>query len=120
MRWRQPCTHVPPETVANEAVITQLASDTIELLRNHEPGYAAVTPAATSAVALARELGVKLETTYTGRAFAALLADAAVGTLADADVLFWDTYNSAPMPPPGREDSLPPALREFLARSLTT
>jgi hypothetical protein len=112
MRWRQPCTHVPPETVANEAVITQLASDTIELLRNHEPGYAAVTPAATSAVALARELGVKLETTYTGRAFAALLAD--------ADVLFWDTYNSAPMPPPGREDSLPPALREFLARSLTT
>ncbi len=127
---------VTPETVANEAVITQLASETIELLRNHEPsfpalapsdlalelregfyepGYAAVTPAATSAVALARELGVKLETTYTGRAFAALLADAAVGTLADADVLFWDTYNSAPMPPPGREDSLPPVLREFLA-----
>lgn len=110
--------------------------DTIELLRNHdpsfpalvpselaltlregfyEPGYAAVTPAATNAVAVARELGVTLETTYTGRAFAALLADAAEGMLADADVVFWDTYNSAPMPTPGREDALPPVLREFLA-----
>jgi hypothetical protein len=66
-------------------------------------------------VALARELGVKLETTYTGRAFAALLADAAEGKLADADVLFWDTYNSAPMPPPGREDSLPLVLLDFVA-----
>jgi len=127
---------VTPATVANEAVITRLASDTIELLRNHEPsfpalalsdlaltlregfyepGYAEVTPAATSAVALARELGVKLETTYTGRAFAALLADAAEGKLVDADVVFWDTYNSAPMPPPGREDSLPLVLLDFVA-----
>jgi D-cysteine desulfhydrase len=127
---------VTPATVANEAVLARLASDTIELLRHHEPsfpalaasdlaltlregfyepGYAEVTPAAASAVACARELGVKLETTYTGRAFAALLADAADGKLADADVVFWDTYNSAPMPAPGREDSLPSALREFIA-----
>jgi D-cysteine desulfhydrase len=127
---------VTPARVANEAVIAQLASDTIELLRNHdpsfpdiaprdlaltlregfyEPGYAAVTPAATKAVAVARELGVKLETTYTGRAFAALLADAADGKLADADVVFWDTYNSAPTPAPGREEVLPPVLREYLA-----
>jgi len=127
---------VTPATVANEAVIARLASATIELLRKHEPsfpalapsdlaltlregfyepGYAEVTPAATDAVAVARELGVKLETTYTGRAFAALLADAADGKLADADVVFWDTYNSAPMPAPGREDALPPVLREFVA-----
>jgi len=127
---------VTPATVANEAVIARLASDTIELLRKHEPsfpalvpsdlaltlregfyepGYAAVTPQAAAAVALARELGVKLETTYTGRAFAALLADAADGKLADADVVFWDTYNSAPMPAPGREESLPLVLREFSA-----
>ena len=127
---------VTPATVANEAVIARLASETIELLRKHEPsfpalapsdlaltlregfyepGYAEVTPAATHAVAVARELGVKLETTYTGRAFAALLADAADGKLADADVVFWDTYNSAPMPAPGREDALPPVLREFVA-----
>ena len=127
---------VTPATVANEAVIARLASETIELLRKHEPsfpalapsdlaltlregfyepGYAEVTPAATNAVAVARELGVKLETTYTGRAFAALLADAADGMLADADVVFWNTYNSAPMPAPGREDALPPVLREFVA-----
>jgi 1-aminocyclopropane-1-carboxylate deaminase/D-cysteine desulfhydrase-like pyridoxal-dependent ACC family enzyme len=127
---------VTPATVANEAILARLASDTVELLRHHEtsfpaldrgdlafelcegfyePGYAAVTPAATSAVALARELGVTLETTYTGRAFAALLADAAGGALEDADVLFWHTYNSAPMPPPGREASLPSALRDFIA-----
>jgi 1-aminocyclopropane-1-carboxylate deaminase/D-cysteine desulfhydrase-like pyridoxal-dependent ACC family enzyme len=127
---------VTPATVANEAILTRLASQTIALLRQHdpsfpllargdlalslregfyEPGYAAVIPAAVSAIARARELGMKLETTYTGRAFAGLLADAAEGTLADADVLFWDTYSSAPLPPQGREDSLPAVLREFVA-----
>jgi D-cysteine desulfhydrase len=125
---------VTPEAVANETILTRLASETVELLRDHDPsfpllargdlalelregfygpGYATVTPAATAAVELARELGVKLEMTYTGRAFAALLADAAEGKLADADVVFWDTYNSAPMPAPGREDALPAVLREF-------
>lgn len=127
---------VTPVTIANEAILTQLASDTVALLRRHEPsfptlarddlkielregfygpGYAAVTPAATSAVVAARELGITLETTYTGRAFAALLADAEAGKLGDTDVLFWNTYNSAPMPPPGREGSLPGVLREFVA-----
>ena len=127
---------VTPATVANELILTRLASDAIALLRDqdpsfpalavsdlaltlregfYEPGYAAVTPAATAAAALARELGVTLETTYTGRAFAALLADAAEGRLANEDVLFWDTYSSAPLPLPGREDALPAALREFVA-----
>ncbi len=38
--------------------------------------------------------GILLEGTYTGKAFAALLADAAVGALHGKNVLFWDTYNS--------------------------
>jgi hypothetical protein len=32
---------VTPATVANEAVIARLASETIELLRNHEPSFPA-------------------------------------------------------------------------------
>jgi D-cysteine desulfhydrase len=127
-------TRVTPATVANEAIVARLASETIALLKKcdprfptlarsdlalelregfYEPGYAEVIPAASSAVALARELGLKLETTYTGRAFAALLADAAAGKIADEDVLFWDTYSSAPMPSPGPEEALPAVLREF-------
>ena len=129
-------TRVTPATVANEAVISRLTSETVALLQKHdpsfpalvrsdlaltlregffEPGYAVVTPAANAAIALARDLGVTLETTYTGRAFAALIADANEGTLADDDVMFWDTYSSAPLPPPGREDSLPSVLRGFVA-----
>jgi len=55
-----------------------------------------------SAVAAALDLcGLKLETTFTGKAFEALLSDARAGLLAGADVLFWDTYNSAPLPAPG-------------------
>lgn len=127
---------VTPATVANEVNLARLATETVELLRHHdssfpvlsrgdlaltlregfyEPGYAAITPAATSALTVARELGVTLETTYTARAFAALLADAAEGKLRDEDVLFWDTYSSAPLPPPGREEVLPRVLREFVA-----
>jgi D-cysteine desulfhydrase len=127
---------VTPPTIANEAILARLASETVALLRGldpsfpaldrrdlalalregfFEPGYAAVTPAARAAVGVARDLGMKLETTYTGRAFAALLADAADGKLADADVLFWDTYSSAPMPAAGDEEVLPAVLRQFVA-----
>ena len=35
---------VTPATVANEAVIARLASETIELLRNHEPSFPALAP----------------------------------------------------------------------------
>ena len=38
--------------------------------------------------------GLKLEGTYTGKALAALLHDAARGDLAGKSSLFWDTYNS--------------------------
>ena len=45
--------------------------------------------------ARARELiDVKLDGTYSGKAFAALLQDADSGRLTGKNVLFWDTYNS--------------------------
>ena len=37
---------------------------------------------------------IKLEATYTGKAFAALIAHAQSGALAGQTVLFWNTYNS--------------------------
>lgn len=55
--------------------------------------YALFTPESMAAVRQAREqLEMELEGTYTGKAFAALLYDAAEGRLAGKNVLFWDTY----------------------------
>lgn len=80
-----------------------------------EPGYGVVTPETTAAVETAWSAGVKLETTYTGKAMAALMADARAGLLGDKRVLFVNTYNSAPMPQPGEVSSLPEALQEYVA-----
>ena len=57
-------------------------------------GYAFPTPESQDAVALAANHGLRLETTYTGRALAALMADARSGLLAGKNVLFWNTHNS--------------------------
>lgn len=55
--------------------------------------YGLFTPEGVAAVAKAQEeLGLQLEGTYTGKTFAALLADAAAGRLAGKRVLFWNTY----------------------------
>jgi len=80
-----------------------------------EPGYGVVTPETTGAVEAAAGAGVKLETTYTGKAMAALLADAATGGLGGKRVLFWDTYNSAPMPHHGDVQALPAVLQDYVA-----
>jgi len=62
-------------------------------------GYAHTTEAADKAIGLAREqLGLALDTTYTGKAMAALLHDARRPELADQSLLFWNTYNSRPLP----------------------
>ncbi len=64
------------------------------------PGYARFTPEGIAAMELARrQLGLKLEGTYTGKAFAALAEDARQGRLEDQTVLFWNTYNSRPLDP---------------------
>ena len=128
---------VTPDGVATEDIAEQLADDTIALLAaldpgfppltfddlefdlRHdwfEPGYGVVTPETEEAVAIAAASGITLETTYTGKAFAALVADARAGRLSDCQVLFWDTYSSAPMPAPGRIDALPEVLRAYIAQ----
>lgn len=57
--------------------------------------YALFTDEGMEAVSLMRECeGIKLEGTYTGKAFAALKRDAESGALRDKTVLFWNTLNS--------------------------
>jgi len=60
-------------------------------------GYARSNPATDAAVSIAREsLGLELETTYTGKAMAALIADAERSANGN-EFLFWNTYNSRPL-----------------------
>jgi len=62
-------------------------------------GYAKSTPATDAAIAMAREqLGLDLESTYTGKAMAALVHDAGLPQYANQVLLFWNTYNSNPLP----------------------
>ncbi len=61
-------------------------------------GYASVDEATTRAVRFAQDaLGLRLETTYTGKAMAALLHDLASQSRARPP-LFWNTFNSQPLP----------------------
>jgi 1-aminocyclopropane-1-carboxylate deaminase/D-cysteine desulfhydrase-like pyridoxal-dependent ACC family enzyme len=57
-------------------------------------GYAAATAESLAAVALAEANHIHIETTYTGKALAALVADARAGKLVGQTALFWNTYNS--------------------------
>lgn len=81
-----------------------------------EPGYGVPTPETLDAVKIAAIGGLKLETTYTGKAFSALLDDAASGRLDSLSdhVWFWDTYSSAPYPAPGRAEDLPAVLQNYV------
>ena len=57
--------------------------------------YAEYTRESVGAIRILHETeGIMLEGTYTGKAFAALLSDAAAGSLHGKNILFWDTYNS--------------------------
>ncbi len=81
------------------------------------PGYGAASDAAREAVAAARDAGLALETTYTGKCLAAVRADAAAGRLS-GPVLFWNTYNAvdvaARAPRALDPEALPASLRRFL------
>lgn len=62
-------------------------------------GYALATAESLEAVAMARDLqGFKLDTTYSGKALACLIADARSGRLAGCTPIFWQTWNSQPYP----------------------
>ena len=79
-------------------------------------GYAHSDDATDFAVRFAREhMGLTLETTYTGKAMAALLADIRTSQGGPLRILFWNTYNSVPLTatvePPFERGALP---QEFL------
>ena len=62
-------------------------------------GYAKVDEATTESVKVAdTALGLKLETTYTGKAFAAMLHDLQSPDYSGEPYLFWNTYNSRQLP----------------------
>lgn len=127
---------VTPDQVANEAFAQRIATETVQLLRSldpdfpalefddlafeldhghFEPGYGVVTPQVRAAVDAAAAEGVRLETTYTGKAAVAMFAHARDGLLAHERVVFWNTYNSAPMPEAGPASVLPVALQHYIA-----
>ena len=106
---------VTPVEWANHETLGRLVDETIALAREYDStfpdisyedlgveirdeffgeGYACFTSPGMEAVAIAAEAGYTLEGTYTGKAFAALVADARAGRLTDASVAFWMTYNS--------------------------
>ena len=100
-------------------VLDQLMKKTAALLNRFEPkipanltdttdiiwrgefyagGYAVVDETTETAVNFAKDnLGLTLDTTYTGKAMAALLSDLGSGRT-DRKMLFWNTYNSRPLP----------------------
>jgi D-cysteine desulfhydrase len=62
-------------------------------------GYARSNAATDAAIDIARDaLGLELESTYTGKAMAALLYDAGQAQHRDASLMFWNTYNSNALP----------------------
>ncbi|HEY2747177.1 MAG TPA: pyridoxal-phosphate dependent enzyme [Polyangia bacterium] len=61
--------------------------------------YGRATPASDGAVARAAAVGLTLEPTYTGKAMAALLADADAGALEGKRALFVNTYSSVDLAP---------------------
>jgi D-cysteine desulfhydrase len=127
---------VTPGEVANEAFARDLCDRTVSLLREmapefppltfedlaftlrddrFEPGYGVVTDEALFAVEAASRARIRAETTYTGKALAALIADARDDSPGGGAVLFWDTYHSGSMPPCGSDGDLPRELREYVA-----
>ena len=130
---------VVPQNVVDAAAVLQLASAILRLLpAGTAPalddlaahlefrtefageGYAVPTPECVEAVALARDLEHwKLDTTYSGKALACLVADARSGRLAGHTPVFWQTWNSRPYPA-GLErvdvSRLPAAFGKFFQR----
>lgn len=106
--------------IGNEARLEALTQATIELLRTHgcklAPSqladvpvelchdffgrkYAVFTDEGMAAIRRAAEHGLQLDGTYTGKAFAALLADLDSGALDGQSVVFWNTLSSANLSP---------------------
>ena len=83
-------------------------------------GYARVDDATATAVKVANdELGLSLETTYTGKAMAAMLHDLQSGGHDGESCLFWNTYNVQPLPVgsarPAELDNIPAEFGRYYA-----
>ena len=111
---------VSPEEIMNRSRLDHLMMKTAGMLNRLDPGipadlhrharievrheffaggYARSNAATDAAISIAREsLGLELEPTYTGKAMAALLHDAGQSQHRDALLMFWNTYNSSPLP----------------------
>lgn len=111
---------VSHESIANREDMRRLLQKTAYLMRRLDPavpanlahvarlrmrdrffagGYAKTDVVTDNAVAYAKEaLGLRLDTTYTGKAMAALLHDLGEGALNGRKLLFWNTYNSRVLP----------------------
>ena len=127
---------VTDESTANPTALARLISKTVTLMRRYDPavpgnlasscnvnyrpeffgaGYAKTNPETDEAVAIAGDqLGLTLEPTYTGKTFRALLEDRR--SRPDRRVLFWNTYNSKPLPVDTlRPDDVSGCPQEFLS-----
>ena len=117
---------VTPEQIMNRTRLDKLMAKTALMLNRLDPGipadlhqrtriqvrhefygdgYAKSNPATDAAITVARDsLGLELESTYTGKAMAALLHDAGQSRYRDASLMFWNTYNSNPLPDVQKSD----------------
>lgn len=111
---------VTHESVSNPAAMQGLIVKTASMMQRLDPsiprdiaarcniiyrdeffgdGYARSNAATDRAIIIAQqELGLSLETTYTGKAMATLLHDLSQPGSAGENVLFWNTYNSRALP----------------------
>jgi len=128
---------VTPEFVANPAAMQRLIEKSVTLMRRLDAsipvdlgnkvrlshrdeffgkGYAYPSVAADNAINVARrELNLELDATYTGKAMAALLHDIQQPAYAGQSLLFWNTYNSRPLPAAtGRPEDTSGLPEEFL------
>lgn len=84
--------------------------------------YGRTTEAGVAACEWARQRGLDLEPTYTGKTMAALLADADAGLLAGKHALFWNTFSSRSLQPllasAPHADRLPLPLRRYFPKQL--
>ncbi len=106
---------VSPPQFCNEQILQRLTRKTLNMMQRFEldtsatipnkinlrheffaGGYARNDNVTREAIAFADSaLGLTLEATYTGKAMAALLHD--LPDIGDESILFWNTYNSAPL-----------------------
>ena len=84
-------------------------------------GYAKVDAVTEDSVAVAdAALGLKLETTYTGKAFVAMLHDLRSPDYSGEPYLFWNTYNSRELPVGAQQPATLDNIPEEFARYYTS